>query len=297
MSKLTKVITLVFVLFVVNFIATFYFINLFRKDYALGMLNLIAYHSIIPIVSFLVLNGLFISIGVIVSIKGNRMRESRIANGFFSVEAKTSKFLTVLILVSLLYGIGFVMTLVHEFGHGIARILAGGYFNRIVMELYNGGYATYHVSSLTPLVRSLVSLSGYLAEVGVSIPLLLILFSRRKESKFIGLLLILLMIPLIGTLGYFTIFPLFGLHSDTLTIAEKLNIHPFIMSLIFLPQLIIAIVITVKFVISYYKTTLERNKAFLIIAFISLAVYFVLLGTITAIHELIVPLPPLLAIY
>lgn len=297
MGKFKKIFILLFILFVVNFLTAFYFINLFRRDYALGTLNLINFHFIFLILSFLILNGIFISIGAVLFKKADWIKENRIAEEIFNVETKTNKILTFLAILLLIYVTHYVPTLIHEFGHGIASILTGGYFNYIEIHLDTGGLTSGVLFLPTTLTGVFFSLSGLLAEAPFLIISLLILFSYRKRSNSSGLLFMIVMISLLATLLYFSFYPLFNIRSDALSIANHLKISPFIIFLIFLPPFIAAILILVKFIHSFYKNNLNRKFKFVWIYIISLIAYFVLMGSLAVINELFIPLPPILIIY
>jgi len=241
-------------------------INAYRRDYNYDinffpLLNYLLYFilynaSLLFIIIVYILNFKRFNETQIIRKARNALR--KISSNFFNPETTLQKVLSIVLLLCFFYILGFLTTLVHEFGHCIARVLCGGYYEKIEINLFLGGRAYSTGGSYTTQCRILSSLAGLLAEVIVGSVLFVILISIKKRNKFWALSVLNVLTTLfIHGVGNFTIYSLLDTHSDARTLSNILNINPITIFWITLPFFIgiigYSLIILWKFYKNFFK--------------------------------------------
>ena len=266
-----------------NFYAILSIINSFRRDYNYDITNFPLFSSLLY---FIFYNAVLLTIIVVITLNFKLFNENqlvrkirailrKISSIFFNPETMLQKILSFILLLFFFYILAFLSTLIHEFGHGIAKIICGGYYDKININLFLGGAAYTVGGSYTTQCSILTFLAGLLAEIIFGLILLIILISMKTRNKFRKFsILNVLTAFLINGIGYFTIYSLLDTHSDARTLANILNIHPIAIFLITLPFLIGIISYSLFNLWKFYKNFFKPNKFFPCIYFICIIILY-----------------------
>jgi len=258
-------------------------INAYRRDYN-NNFNLFPLFNCL--LYFILYNASLLFIIIIYILKFKRFNENqiirkarnslrKISSNFFNPETTLQKVLSIVLLLCFFYILGFLSTLVHEFGHNIARILCGGYYKKIEINLFLGGRAYITEGSYTTQCRILSSLAGLLAELIVGSVLFVILISIKKRNKFwaLSILNVLTMLFIHGV-GYFTIYSLLDTYSDAGTLSNILNINPITIFWITLPFFIGIICYSLIILWKFYKNFFKPQIFFPTFYFICILILY-----------------------
>lgn len=305
--KEKKRVGLVFlgILCVFNIYISFNLINIFRRDYNGDF-------SIFPLSNYLayiiIINVVFLSVSLLLLMKLDSFKENRLILGvqsfFYKIkdnilllEKTTDKLLAIFLLFCLFYIIGILNLYIHEFGHAMADIIFGTYYNEIRINFFLQGWTSgggilatdeFHTQKVTGIL-----LGGLFSECIFTLFSLIIILWKEEKNNFTWLLSIVISMLFLNRVAlYFTFPQLLNIRSDVLGLVS-LGYDPRDLFYIFFPFLIITIVITSKLISKLYKTSLNRNKLFLGIYFISLTLYIVVLVILSVINEFVIPLESL----
>ncbi|MFX0020578.1 MAG: hypothetical protein ACFFAK_00870 [Promethearchaeota archaeon] len=289
------------ILCVFNIYISFNLINIFRRDYN-GDLSIFPLSNYIAYI--IIINAVFLSVSLLVLMKLDAVKENRfiisvqsffckLKKNIFMLEKATDKLLSILLLLCLLFIVGFLSIYIHEFGHAMADVLVGTYYKEIRIYSFFQGWAAGHLLGTDVfllLKANIISFGGLVAEsLFASISLLFILQKKEKNSFTWLLSIVISMLFLNRVLLYFTFPQFFNINSDVLSLVNS-GWDPWIVFFIFFPFLIVTLVLTLKLISGFYKTSLGSKKKFLIIYFFSLIIYIVILNVLKVIHEFITPL-------
>ena len=214
-------------------------------------------------------------------------------DNIFIFEKNTDKLLSIFLLFCLFYVVGFLNLYIHEFGHAMADIFVGTYYQEIRINIYLQGWASgggipadgffYHKLTV-------VLLGGLITECLFALFSLIIILRKKDKSNFMWLLSIVISMLFLNRVAlYFTFPQLVNISSDSLALVS-IGYDPWILFFIFFPLLIMTFALTLKLMSRFYKTSLKSNKKFLIIYFLSLTTYIVVLNVLRLIDDLITPL-------
>ncbi len=293
------------VFFIFNINVTFNIINIFRRDYSedfsiFPLSNIVAYIVIINIV--------IISISILLHIKFDDFKENhaiiriqsfffKIRDNIFLLEKTSDKLISIILLACLFYIIGLINLYIHEFGHAMADIIVGTYYNEIRINFFLQGWTSgggilatdpFHTQKLTVIL-----LGGLFTECIFALFSLVVILWKKEKNNFTWLLSIIISMLFLNRVALYFTFPhLLNIRSDVLGLVS-LGYDPRDLFYIFFPFLIFTIVITSKLIAKLYKTSLKRNNMFLGIYFLSLTVYIVLLVVLSAINEFVISLESL----
>lgn len=286
---------------VFNLNITLNIINTLQRDYNgdLSKFPLINYGMY-----FIIVNLVFLSLSFLLLMKLDSFKENRFIRGaqnffyktkdnIFMYEKMNDKILSIFLLFCLFYLIGFLNLYIHEFGHAMANILVGTYYNEIRIPLYLQGWTAgggIPADKLFILKRTIILLGGLITECIFALFLLIFILHKKNKSNFTWLLAIAISMLFLNRVAlYFTFPQLVNIRSDSLALVN-IGYDPWIIFFIFFPFLIMTFVLTLKLISKFYKTSLKNNKKFLIIYFISLTSYIVVLNVLKLLNESVSPL-------
>ncbi len=291
MGKLRRSIIAVLLLVYVNFFTIFYYLNLIRKDEVFGLTNLIQVHVFQCILVIVILNTILISLSIVIINKFELVKDNFLSKEIFNTTSGSRKITSFLIITLIFYLYAMTNLIIHEFGHGFFRYLFGGYINKIVINLYMGGWTYWAGPALTTTQGIIARLGGFFFEIMFGLPLVILLWTNYKESKTSGLFtMMIIMMSFIRVLLYNTFPPLFDIPSDTTDIAMYNGVNPYLLFAIFFSILVPTIIIMFKALARYYRNSLDHNKAFIVIFFLSLTTYIILMSALYVINEYIIDL-------
>lgn len=245
-----------------NFCAILSSINAYRRDYNynINLFPLLNY-----LIYFMLYNASLLFMIIVYILNFKRFNENqiirkarnslkRILSNFFNPKTTGQKVLSIGLLLCFFYILGFLTTLVHEFGHCFARFLCGGYYEKIEINLFLGGRAYSIGGSYTTQCSIINSLAGLLAEVIVGSVLFVILISIKKRNKLWAFsVLNVLSTFFIHGVGYYTIYSLLDTHSDARTLSNILNMNLFTIFWIMVPFFIGIIIYSLIVLWKFYK--------------------------------------------
>lgn len=290
---------------VLNIYYLFNIINSFRRDYNSNFSDFPLYNLIVYVIT---VNTAFLSVSLLLLIKLEVLKKNRIArsvqsffikirNRIFILEKPSDKIISIFLLVCLFYIVGLINLYVHEFGHAIADIIVGTYYNEIRINFFLQGWTSGgEILLIDPFFiqkRTVISLGGLFAECSFAFFLLITILWKKEKNNFSWLLSIVISMLFLNRVALYFTFPhLLNISSDVLGLVN-LGYDPRYLFYIFFPFLIFTIFITSKLILKIYKTSLKRNKLFLGIYFLSLTVYIVFLVILSAINDYVIPLESL----
>ncbi len=293
------------IIFIFNIYNAFNIINIFRRDYS-GDFSIFPINN--HIVYLIILNVIFISISILLLIKLDVFKENRMIHGvqsfllrirnrLFILEKPSDKLISIFLLTCLFYIVGLINLYIHEFGHAMADIIVGTYYNEIRINFFLQGWASGgEILLIDPFFiqkRTVISLGGLFAECLFAFFLLFTILWKKEKNNFSWLLSIVISMLFLNRVAVYFTFPhLLNISSDVLGLVN-LGYDPRDLFYIFFPFLIFTIFITSKLILKLYKTSLKRNKLFLGIYFLSLTVYIVFLVIFSVINDYVIPLESL----
>ena len=292
---------------VFNIYAIFNLINSFRRDYNRNL-------SLFPLnqsIFYLLLTNVIFTVVVLLLIKYlDEFKENRIVqkvraffaiarDNIFKIEKKTDIIISLLLLFCVFYIVGFLSLFIHEFGHAMIAILFDSYYHHIFMNIYLQG-GTFSVFVIQPsdalffVQYTMRLLGGLIAESAFALVSLIILLKKKEKNKFgwfLSIAIIMLFFDRVAL--YFTFPQLVNISSDTLSMVNILNYDPWVLFFIFLPFLLVAFYFTYRIMSKFYEISLNRDKRFIGVFFLGLAMYIailVILGVIDRYITFFVPL-------
>jgi len=275
------------VLSVFNIYTIFSMINSFRRDYGSSF-------EVFPIfnyISYLMLfNAIFLIYNLIFLLYFDKLKQTyfikKIQNFFYSlrdnifkIDKRKDRVLSLLLVFIILYIVGFTSLFTHEFGHAMANIIFGRYFDHIEITLSLQGL-TYGGGSieLQMFQRTILYLAGLISETIFALIALIFLLSKKEKNKFSFFLSIAISMLFLNRVAlYFTFPQLLGITSDTFSMVTYLGYDPWILFLIFLPYLIITVEITLQLIKKFYRSQLSGEKDFISIFILGLVSYILFL--------------------
>ncbi|MGB5911386.1 MAG: M50 family metallopeptidase [Promethearchaeia archaeon] len=294
-------IILLSIICVFNIYVSFNLINIFRRDYNGDL-------SIFPLSNYIayliIANLVFLSFSLLFLVKLDAFKENRfiikvqsffykIKNNIFVLEKITDKLLSIFLLFCLFCVVGFLNLYIHEFGHAIADILVGTYYQEIRIPIYLQGWASgggIPADEFFDFKLTVILLGGLITECIFALFSLIIILRKKDKGNFTWILSIVISMLFLNRVAlYFTFPQLVNIRSDSLALVS-IGYDPWILFFIFFPFLILTFVLTFKLMSRFYKTSLKRNKKFLSIYFLSLIIYIVVLNVLRLIDEFITPL-------
>jgi len=218
---------------------------------------------------------------------------NRLKRNIFKIKGRNDKIISILLLFSLFYIVGFINLFIHEFGHAIADILVGTYYSEIRINIYLQGWTAggaIPADAFFQLKRTIVLLSGLITECIVALFLLIIILKKQERNIFTWLLSIIISMLFLNRVTlYFTFPQLVNIRSDSLSLVN-IGYDPWILFFIFFPFLITTFAFTFKLMSRFYKTSLERDKRFIGVYFLSLIIYIVFLNVLNLINDFVTPI-------
>ena len=286
---------------VFNIFSAFNIVNVFRRDYNEDF-------SIFPLnnyIAYLIITNIaFLSLSILLLLKLEVFKESssiteirafinRLKRNIFKIKGRNDKIISILLLFSLFYIVGFINLFIHEFGHAIADILVGTYYSEIRINIYLQGWTAggaIPADAFFQLKRTIVLLSGLITECIVALFLLIIILKKQERNIFTWLLSIIISMLFLNRVTlYFTFPQLVNIRSDSLSLVN-IGYDPWILFFIFFPFLITTFAFTFKLMSRFYKTSLERDKRFIGVYFLSLIIYIVFLNVLNLINDFVTPI-------
>ncbi|MBY8991366.1 MAG: M50 family metallopeptidase [Candidatus Lokiarchaeota archaeon] len=258
-------------------------INAYRRDYnydinLFPLLNYLLYFilynaSLMFMITVYILNFKRFNENQIIRKAKNSLK--RISSNFFKPKTTLQKVISIGLLLCFVYILGFLTTLVHEFGHSIARVLCGGYYEKIEINFFLGGRAYSAGGSYTTQYMILSNLSGLLAEVIVGSVLFAIFLLIKRRNRFWTFSVLNVLTTLfIHGVGYFTIYSVLDTHSDARTLSNILNISPITVFWITLPFFIGIIIYSLIMLWKFYKNFFKPQIFFPAFYFICILILY-----------------------
>jgi parallel beta-helix repeat protein len=290
-----------------NIYAFFNTINSFRRDYNRSL-------SIFPIYNYIIILLLFNAIFILIALllvkyldefKGNRIIQKVQAffniarNNIFKIEKKTDMIISLILLFCVFYMVGFLSVFIHEFGHALMTIIFDGYYHSIFINIYlqGGSFSVIVIQPSDPLFvvkYTVYLLGGLIAESAFALISLIILLKKKEMNKFGWLLSIAIIMLFFDRVTlYFTFPQFFNISSDTLSMVNILNYNPWVLFFIFLPFLLVAFYFTYRIMSMFYEITLNRDKRFIGVYFLGLAIYIVVLVVLGVIDRYLISFIPI----
>ncbi len=289
------------ILCVFNIYISFNLINIFRRDYN-GDLSIFPLSNYIAYI--IIINAVFLSFSLLLLMKLDAVKQNRfiisaqsffckLKKSIFMLEKTTDKLLSIFLLFCLFYVVGFINLYIHEFGHAMADVLVGTYYEEIRIYLFLQGWAAGHLlgsDEFLLLKSNIISFGGLVAECLFASISLFIILRKKEKNSFTWLLSIVISMLFLNRVALYFTFPQFlNINSDVLSLVNT-GWDPWMLFFIFFPFLIMTFALTLKLISRLYKTSLKSNKKFLIIYFLSLTTYIVVLNVLKLIDEFITPL-------
>ncbi|MFX0043469.1 MAG: M50 family metallopeptidase [Candidatus Hodarchaeota archaeon] len=286
---------------VFNLNIAFNIINTFRRDYngdisLFPLINYIAY--------LIIVNAVFISLSFFLLIKLEAFKENsfirsvqtffyKARDNIFIYDKNTDILLSIFLLFCLFYIVGFLNLYIHEFGHAMADIFVGTYYQEIRINIYLQGWTSgggIPADKLFYPKRTVILLGGLIIECIFALFLLIIILRKKVKSNFTWLLSIAISMLFLNRVAlYFTFPQLVNIRSDSLALVN-IGYDPWILFFIFFPFLIITFIFTFKLISRFYKTSVKNNKKFLCVYFLGLTTYIVVLNILKLIDKSGIPL-------
>jgi len=217
----------------------------------------------------------------------------KVRDNIFIFEKTTDKLMSIFLLFCLFYIVGFINLYIHEFGHAMADIFVGTYYQEIRINIYLQGWTSgggIPADEFFFPKYTVISLGGLIVESIFALFSLIIILRKKDKSNFTWLLSIAISMLFLNRVAlYFTFPQLLNISSDSLALVN-IGYDPWFLFFIFFPFLIMTFVLTFKLMSRFYKTSLRGNKKFLSIYFLSLTTYIVVLVILGVIDEYITPL-------
>ena len=292
---------------VFNIYAIFSLINSFRRDYnrtlTLFPLNQYVFYLLLVNVIFSVVALLLIK--YLDEFKENWIIQkvqaffNKARDNIFKIDKKADIFLSLFLLICVFYIVGFLCLFIHEFGHAMIAIIFDGYYNHIFINIYLQGGAVDVIviqpsDTLFFIKHTMRFLGGLITESAFAFVSIIILLKKKEKNKFSWLLSIAIIMLFFDRVAlYFTFPQLVNIPSDTLSMVNILNYDPWVLFFIFLPFLLVTFYLTYRIMSRFYEITLNRDKRFIGVYFLGLAIYIVMLvilGVIDRYTTFFVPL-------
>ena len=292
---------------VFNIYAVFSLINTFRRDYNRNL----SFFPLNQSISYLLLTNAIFTVVALLLIKYlDEFKENRIVqkvrsffnrarDSIFKIEKRTDIILSLLLLFCVFYVVNFLSLFIHEFGHAMTTILFDGYYDHIFINIYLQG-GTFSVVVAQPsdmlffIKHTMVSLGGLIAESAFALVSLIILLKKKEKNKFgwfLSIAIIMLFLDRVAL--YFTFPQLVNFSSDVLSMVNVLNYDPWVLFFIFLPFLLVAFYFTYRITSKFYEISLNRDRRFIGVYFLGLAIYIVILVIFGVIDRYVISFIPL----
>ncbi len=292
---------------VFNIYAIFSLINSFRRDYNRNL----SFFPLNQSISYLLLTNVIFTVIALLLLKYlDEFKKNRIVQkvrGFFTIardnifkiEKKTDIIISLLLLFCVFYVVGFLGVFIHEFGHAMIAILFDGYYDHIIINVYLQGGAfsvivTQPGDALFFVQYTVLLLGGLITESAFAFVSLIILLKKKEKNKFGWFLSIAIMMLFFDRVAlYFTFPQLVNFPSDTLSMVNVLNYDPWVLFFIFLPFLLVTFYFTYRMMSKFYEISLNRDRRFIGVYFLGLAIYIVILvifGVIDSYITFFIPL-------
>ncbi len=176
-------------------------------------------------------------------------------DSILEIKTKRQKVVLIFFMMWLFYSFNFLFLLIHELSHAFAVLLYGGYVESLEINFLLFG-CTYIKGTFTDLNLILIHFAGLLGELIVGVLLILFTFNFFKGKKLIYFLSIIITVTgIVIPIFQFMLCPLFLIKCDVCYIARILDISPFIISIYFIPFLVISIYFLKNFILKFLKVS------------------------------------------